>query len=182
VRPVVGIDPSLTSTGIAIAIDGKVETGRVRSKGSKADGWEDRVGRIITLAQQITDQVPANSLVIIEAPSYGSVSTSAHDRAGLWWLIFTKLYLEGCDILPVTPAQRMTYAVGKGGGAGTDKDNILAAAIKRYPEIDITGNDVADAVILAAIGARLDGHPLEDTMPAANLRALAKLTIEGSQP
>ena len=39
---------------------------------------------------------------------------------------------------------------------------------------DITNNNEADAVILAAIGARLHGHPIDD-IPKANLRSFAKL-------
>ena len=38
----------------------------------------------------------------------------------------------------------------------------------------IEDNNEADAVILAAIGARLHGHPIDD-IPKANLRSLAKL-------
>ncbi len=51
----------------------------------------------------------------------------------------------------------------------------VAAAIRRYPAWDITGNDVGDAVVLAALGARLLGHPIDEPMPATHLRALAKL-------
>jgi crossover junction endodeoxyribonuclease RuvC len=179
-RCIVGIDPSLTSTGIAIIHPGgdpEVTTKRVTSKGSKDATWYERGKRINDLAEQITDVLCRDSLVIIESPSYASVSTSSHDRSGLWWAIFEKATAWGSEVLPVTPAQRMTYAVGKGGGRGTDKDNILAAAIRRYPDVDITGNDIADAVILAAIGARLTGSPLEASLPAANLRALQKLEL-----
>jgi crossover junction endodeoxyribonuclease RuvC len=177
-RPVVGIDPSLTSTGLALVhLDGTVETRRIQSKGSKEATWAERGGRIRRLATQITDPIVPESLVVIESPSYASVSTSSHDRSGLWWQIFQGLMGWQCQIIPVTPAQRMTYAVGKGGGRGTDKDNILAATIRRYPDIDITGNDIADAVILAAIGARLIGQPLEASLPQANLKALNKLAL-----
>jgi crossover junction endodeoxyribonuclease RuvC len=177
-QPVVGIDPSLTSTGLALVhLDGTIETRRIQSKGSKDATWGERGQRIRELAEKITDPIVHGSLVVIESPSYASVSTSSHDRSGLWWNIFHELTNLQCEIIPVTPAQRMTYAVGKGGGRGTDKDNILAATIRRYPNIDITGNDIADAVILAAIGARLLDAPLEQSLPAANLRALAKLEL-----
>ena len=176
-RPVAGIDPSLTSTGLALVhLNGEVTTQTITSKGHKDATWNQREVRIRDLANRITFHIQPESLVVIESPSYASVSTSAHDRSGLWWAIYHELRILDCEILPVTPSQRMTYAVGKGGGQGTDKDRILAATIRRYPAIDITGNDIADAVILAAIGARLDGHPLEHTLPAPNLRALTKLT------
>jgi crossover junction endodeoxyribonuclease RuvC len=178
-RPVVGIDPSLTSTGLALVhLDGTVETRRIQSKGSKDASWNERADRLGKLAMAITEPIAPGSLVVIESPSYASVSTSSHDRSGLWWHIFQRLRnMHEATIVPVTPAQRMTYAVGKGGGRGTDKDNILAATIRRYPDVDITGNDIADAVILAAIGARLVGSPLEASIPQANLKALAKLAL-----
>lgn len=181
-RSIVGIDPSLTSTGIAIwqhlnnGFD-HIETQRVRSTGKKTDTWDMRGARIKRLAETIVGHVPTNALVIIESPSYGSISTSAHDRSGLWWAIHQKLTAKGCDIIPATPSQRMMYATGKGGGKDAGKDMVLAQAIRRYPNIDITGNDIADAVIFLAIGARLIGQPLEDSLPQTHINALNKLTL-----
>lgn len=77
-------------------------------------------------------------------------------------------------LLVVTPAQLKTYATGKGNAS---KDAVLAAAVKRYPAWDITGNDVADAVVLMAIGSRLLGHPIEASLPQTHLRALDKLAL-----
>lgn len=174
---IVGIDPSLTSTGIAIKDNEGLWTARVRSTGKKTDTWYMRNNRIQTLAANITRHIPAGALVIIESPSYGSISTSSHDRSGLWWAIYDTLTNLNCDIIPATPSQRMMYATGKGGGKDASKDMVLAQTIRRYPDINITGNDIADAVIFLAIGARLNGQPLETTMPKANLNALNKLTL-----
>jgi Holliday junction resolvasome RuvABC endonuclease subunit len=56
----------------------------------------------------------------------------------------------------------MQYATGKG---NAQKDHVLAAAIRLWPDVAITGNDTADALILAAIGCRtlnlsIDAVPL----------------------
>lgn len=175
---IVGIDPSLTSTGIAIQYgDNQITTDRIRSTGKKTDTWNMRNNRITKLAHTTTSKIPHNSLIIIEAPSYGSISTSAHDRSGLWWTIYKKLIDKDCDIIPVAPAQRMMYATGKGGGKDASKDIVLAHTIRRYPQIDITGNDIADAVIFLAIGARLTGQPLESSLPQSHLNALNKLSL-----
>lgn len=177
-RSIVGIDPSLTSTGIATKnIDGTISRERVRSTGKKTDTWDMRNNRIQTLATKIASHAPALSLVVMESPSYGSISTSAHDRSGLWWAIYQKLQDRECDIIPATPAQRMMYATGKGGGKDAGKDMVLAQAIRRYPQIDITGNDIADAVIFLAIGCRLNGQPLEDSLPQSHINALNKLSL-----
>lgn len=173
----VGLDLSLTSTGIAISECGTITTHRVRSKGSKDATWEERCTRLQDLRQQIAHAIPTCSLIMIEGPSYGSIGSGTHDRSGLWWLIYSQLTMNGCTIIPVSPAQRMKYATGKGGGKDAGKDNVLAAAVKRYPNIDITGNDIADAVILMAIGCRLVGNPLEQSLPKTHADALTKLAL-----
>jgi len=182
-RSIAGLDLSLTSTGIATRHpSGTIETHRIRSTGKKTDTWQQRANRLTTLNHTITSQILHNTLVILEAPSYGSTTGSQHDRSGLWWLIHQQLTQNGCQIIPVTPSQRMKYAVGKGGGQGTDKDNILAATIRRYPNINITGNDIADATILLAIGCRLTGNPIDTNLPKTHLDTLTKLQLPEDYP
>lgn len=177
---VVGLDLSLTSTGLAIhigTIDGltiHTATSRITSKGKADAAWHERSARLTTLVNNITEQVPTGSLVIVEAPSYASVGGAQHDRSGLWWQTYQALERKGCTIIPATPSQRMKYATGKG---NAQKDLVLAAAIRRYPHIDITGNDEADAVILMAMGLRLTGHPIDGALPKAHLDAMAKLSL-----
>ncbi|MFI7191442.1 hypothetical protein ACIBQ0_17045 [Nocardia nova] len=167
---VVGIDPSLTSTGVAIS-GTPVQVARIQSKGTENDTWQQRFDRISAVAHQIAADIPNGSLTVIEAPSYGSVGGAKHDRVGLWWFTYRLLEAKGCRIIPVAPSQRSKYATGSG---RAHKDHVLAAAVKRYPDIDITGNDVADAVILMAMGCRLAGRPI-DNVPATHLAALDKL-------
>lgn len=54
---------------------------------------------------------------------------------------------------------------------------VMAAAIKRYPQFDIANDNEADAVILAAFLARALGRPIEESLPQANLAALEKFTV-----
>ena len=73
----------------------------------------------------------------------------------------------------MTPTARAKYGTGKGNAA---KDAVLAAVIRRYPAVDVTGNDEADALILAAMGARHLGIPLElSPVPGPCLDALLKV-------
>lgn len=177
---VVGIDLSLTSTGIAfVETDGDVRwTKTITTTGHRDDTWEQRSRRIGRILDEVCctfiEWGIRGSLVALEAPSYGSTTGSVWDRAGAWWHVYTELTASGQTVLPVAPTVRAKYATGKG-TAG--KDAVLAAAVRRYADIDITGNDTADAVILAAIGCRLAGTPIDDPMPALNLTALDKLTL-----
>ncbi len=180
----VGVDLSLTSTGLA---DNRGRAQRVRTKA--CDGVPATVRRLATISREVhsfatmtagEDGVdgpryaadPAD-LVVIEGPSFASTSGQQHTRGGLWWSVVDALHWADLPILVIPPTTRAMYATGRG-NAG--KDEVLAAAIKRYPKWDITGNDIADATILAAIGARLLGHPVDD-VPKTHLRALAKVAL-----
>lgn len=170
---IVGIDPSLTSTGVAV-IDPTtgIQLHRIRSKGSKAATLAERSQRLTGLADAVLRHCDGADLVVIESPAYSNSLGSMHDRSGLWWLIVSDLLTR--KVLEVPPTTRAKYATGHG-NAG--KDEVLAATIRRHPHLEITGNDIADALTLAAIGARLTGWPLEPTIPKTAHAALAKLRL-----
>lgn len=172
---VVGIDLSLTSTGIAVIhSDGSVALQRIQSKGTNADSLETRHLRLRGIAAQVVntadDEQP--DLVVIENPAYSRVGGSAHDRSGLWWMVTSKLIARGHQVVTVPPSCRPKYATGAGGGPNSGKDRVLAAVIRRYPQADVTGNDEADALILAAMGARHLGHPIDGHLPQTHLNAM----------
>lgn len=177
---VIGIDLSLTSTGIA-----RIETGagrehhtvrRITSKGSKTATLNERQARLHNLRLDICLAAADADLVVIEGPSFGQARQGGqHDRAGLWWLVVDWLLNSnendgwGKAVVEVPPAARAKYATGKGNGA---KDAVLAAVVRRYPNIEVTGNDEADALVLAAMGARWLGYPLEASLPKTHTAAL----------
>ena len=181
----VGIDPSLTGTAIAI-IDpdaGTATTRRLPTKGTKADTLEDRARRLEKIASWVFNVLAAEggniALVAIEGPSLGQMRQGGeHVRAGLWWAIVRGV-LCGAPVIEIPPATLKKYVAGKG-NAG--KDEVVLAVAKRYPSgvdgvIPFPGetNDDADAFVLAAIAARLSGHPIEPTLPATHVTALDKL-------
>ncbi|WP_280381039.1 hypothetical protein [Nocardia wallacei] len=166
---VVGLDLSLTSTGIAVVGSGAPWCATIESKGKADAPWQARYRRLGDIARRIIPAVPANAFVVLEAPAYSRTTGSQHDRSGLWWMVYDLLAGTTRTVLPVGPNLRAKYATGKG-TAG--KDAVLAAAVRRYPHIPITGNDTADAVVLAAIGCRLLGRAIDDPMPKTHLAAL----------
>ncbi|MFI8776565.1 hypothetical protein ACIGH6_05680 [Brachybacterium paraconglomeratum] len=179
---IAGIDPSLTSAGVAvIRSPERVETATVTSK-PPAAGTEtvrSRFERMEQLATGILDLVDGADLVGIESPAYGMRNAGkVHDRSGLWWWIVGQLQARGVPVVEVSPPSRMMYATGKG-NAG--KDLVLVTAAATYKQAAITGNDVADAVVIAAIVSRLAGQPIELREPAqAKMRALAKVHLPES--
>jgi len=165
---VVGIDLSLASTGLAVADPDGVRVHRVRSTGRKDATALDTSLRLGRIAEQVEITTGPADLAVIESPSFGSHTGSQHERGGLWWDVVRRLVDRGIPIATVSPPSRAKYATGKG-NAG--KDEVLAAVVRRYPAVDVTGNDVADAVVLAAMGCRWLGQPIDD-LPKVNLAAM----------
>jgi crossover junction endodeoxyribonuclease RuvC len=162
---VLGLDLSLTSTGAA-AIGGftgsQADTTRLRPP-PKFKGHT----RLLWLQNEIADLARDVPLVVVEGPSYASTGRGQHERAGLWWLVTHHLWATGVPLAVVPPSNLKRYATGKG-NAG--KDDVLREVTKRFPWF-AGGNDEADALVLAAMGADHLGHPLTP-MPATHRTAL----------
>lgn len=181
-RAVVGIDPSLRSTGLAIIpLEGAVELHRVQSAAlptAQCNSWPLRDARISDIVDRVVERVPPQSLVLMETlfiPSKTSAGALI-DRIGLWWRMYHFLAdKHSCAVLPVTPQDRMKYMTGKG---SAQKDVVLAAVIRRYPDVLVTGNDEADALAMAALGCRWLGSPIEaEPLPKMCLTVLEKLAL-----
>jgi crossover junction endodeoxyribonuclease RuvC len=165
---VLGIDPSLTSTGLALIEDGKVtEIDRVRSKKK----GHDRVQDILTQIWSFTrpDLEGRTVTVGIEGPAMHAKGSSVVQIFGLWGVITHYLWTLHVPYYVVTPSGRCKYATGKG---NADKDQVLAAVIRRYPDAEVASNDIADALVIAAMGSRYYGHPLEADLPETHLKAM----------
>jgi crossover junction endodeoxyribonuclease RuvC len=155
---VVGVDLSLTCTGIAVATQNGAVTDRITSKPTPHATLTDRTNRLQTLARVVVGFTKGADLVVIEAPTYATNTGSQHDRSGLWWLVVARLSSALVPTVEVSPTTRCRYATGRGNAS---KDDVLSAVIRRYPHVDVNGNDEADALILAAMGARFLGRPIE---------------------
>lgn len=184
---IVGIDLSLGQTGIAINLgprkndhDMVALTHFIKSKPAKADDrYVAKLARfnlihrgIWDFLEQIIQPWDGTVHIFLEGPAYQSKGSSGHDIAGNWWIFFDSLQGEGATVKVVPPSNVKQYATGKGNAS---KDTVMASAIRRYLDIDIPNNDVADAVVLMALGSRYLGVPIEDDMPKLNLKALDKL-------
>ena len=171
----VGIDPSLSGTAIVAIRDSSVVICQRYPSAPAGRAVEDRWNRLQAIVGQVTEVVTALGdpvHVLIESPAPSQTNGHHHDRSGLWWLLVNNLRGH-CEISEAVPQVIKKYATGKG-NAG--KDEVLLAVAKRYPDAPITNNDEADALVLAAIAARLDGHPTELGLPKTHLDALRSLT------
>lgn len=172
---VVGLDLSLSCTGVAQITTGTpalVVVRRVVSKPTKEPTTLTRSVRLRRLAGDTTALCAGADLVVVEGPAYASSGAGTWDRAGFWWLVVARLTGAGLNVVEVPPSSLKTYATGKG-NAG--KDDVLSHAVRRYPHVAFNGNDEADALILAAMGARFAGCPIETSLPNTHTRAMTSV-------
>lgn len=154
---VAGVDPSLSSTGVAILDAGELRVLRIQSRPGERRTLVAQVGRLRDMTRRIRVAVADASpvLVVMEGPAYGVSENQAHYLAGFWWRLASSL----CAIAPVAVVQPGTlkkYATGSG---RAEKDRVLLAADRAFPGSGIAGNDEADAAVLAAMGATYLGEP-----------------------
>lgn len=162
---VAGIDPSLTNTGIAILLDGQPLLLRSIGHGTpNGKTYGHRSDRIVAQCRAVIAHVlPCNSsaadidLAVMEGPAYGANLPSAHDRAGLFWGLYSTLRARKIPIAVVAPKTRALWATGSG---NADKRDVLAAVRAWWPNKRILNHDIADAAALAAIGAFHAGDPM----------------------
>jgi crossover junction endodeoxyribonuclease RuvC len=168
-----GIDLSLTCTGIAFMANGVLKTHTIVSSGKADASLLERHDRMIwILASTELYAIGAKPrLVVIEGPSYGSRGGHAHDRSGLWWRVVGAMRRRSVPVVEVPPTCRAKYATGNG-RAG--KDEVLHAARKRWG-YEGTDYNEADAVILAAMGARHLGCTKDNELPDTHLSAMEKI-------
>ncbi|GAA3441033.1 Holliday junction endonuclease [Planomonospora venezuelensis] len=160
---VLGVDPSLTATGIA-----------------HPDGHTERVtcgdlrgtGRLAWICSAVMGPVTTGvDLVVIEGPSYGSMSGAGHhEAAGLWWLIAYHLDGRGVPYAVIPPSSLKKYASGKGNATKAD----MRMALFQRTGMDLRDDNQVDAAWLRAAGMEALGHPVVD-LPKAQRDALAKV-------
>lgn len=167
IRRVVGLDLSLTATGIAtIADSGTADTKTVKT--TSAAPMPDRIAHI---AERVAETVGGpNVLVVMEDCVLRS--NAALGLAMLHGVVRDHLWQRGITPVLVAPATLKVYAAGKG---NADKGAVIAEAVRRlgYPG---SSDNEADALFLAHLGRDLLGCPLVD-LPQTHRRALAKLTL-----
>lgn len=163
----IGIDLSLTSTGLAKIIDGQPpKLARIQSK-PLGPTLEDRARRAQNIVGAIIEFVfdghpgePDPTVIAIEAPTYGAAQNqgSQHDRAGLWWAV-VRTFLGTETISEISPTTLKAFTTGKG---NSGKPEMMARTAQEWPGVPFESDDDSDALWLATM-ARCHADP--DTAP-----------------
>jgi crossover junction endodeoxyribonuclease RuvC len=156
---VVGVDPSLTATGIAT---------REHSATISIKPSGDELHRLRRIVIEVAEVCFGADLVLLEGLSFGNHTGKAAERGALHWMLRDRLDRDQVPVAIVPPTTRARYATGKG-NAG--KDAVMIACVQRIP-IMVTNNNEADAVVLLAMGLDHLGAPLV-AMPAHHRAALS---------
>ncbi|MFJ6553074.1 hypothetical protein ACIQNT_12560 [Streptomyces luteogriseus] len=173
---VVGLDLSLTSTGIA-----GTDWARAYRPGRRRS--HERLDWLVTaIALSVKDGA---DLVVVEGAAYAQGGQAGHhELAGLWWLVTQYLWRHSIPYAVVTPHGRTIYATGRANPAQdfprkdrarVAKGMVRSVAVERYgvPCEGPGRYDQADATILAAMGLDWLGYPTVPVpVPDSHRRAL----------
>ena len=139
---IVGIDASLSSTGVAVLNDppGDIYTEAIKS---------NKTGpvRLIEIRDRVREICAGADLVVIEGYAFAQAS-QAHQLGELGGVLRTMLHEIGVRVLEVGPGQLKKFASGKG---NTKKEQMALAIYKRWDR-EFATNDEADAFVLVQIG------------------------------
>lgn len=158
---IVGLDLSLTSTGVAV----RDETFVLKPK---LFGVE----RLDWFRWQLTDvlMVVPDPEVLIEGYSFGSKKSQAHAIGELGGVVRLLLFDLGIPFVEVPPTCRAKFATGKGNASKSAVVSAVSARTGRVWEVD----DEVDAFILQEMGLTHLGSP-RYAWPAENRKALDKI-------
>ncbi len=180
---ILGIDPSLTSTGTATLIAGPAGTTLTsraiksvpprRAKGDKRRPTiPERAARLRDLADCVIADASGADLAVIEEPIHGVKGGSVWDRAGLWWQIVGRLHRLDIPVAQVNSTTRRIWATGV---AGASKAAVSVHMARLWPDLDADlTDDQWDAVVFATMAGQHLG--LIDTALARHREQIAKVT------
>lgn len=167
-----GLDPSLTSTGVAILRNGRPFRPPGAPSPLKAIGddrpartYDEQSDRIGRQYKRIRDEIIKWSehvqidLVVIEGIPHGLNLPSTSERSGLWWDLHRLLRSRRIPIAIIYPTTLKLWATGNG---KADKAAMKTTVRGWWPHARdfITCDDIADAAALALAGAFQLGDPM----------------------
>ena len=156
---IIGVDLSLTATGIALAAGGTT---------IRTDAAHPIESRLQAIRNRVSELAAHAELVVIE--DFVTRSPAASTLGMMHGIVRVRLREDGHPFVLVPPATLKKYVTGKG---NAKKDDMRMAIYQRFG-LDFSDNNQADAFGLMALGLDAYGHPLAD-MPAVNRGVLEKI-------
>jgi Holliday junction resolvasome RuvABC endonuclease subunit len=166
---VLGVDHSLTMTGLAKHADETTSLDRIGS-GTTPDGDLGAVRtRVRYLVGGTLRFAPLRCLSVIEAPYIPRHNAGAVlERAWLFGILVDQLMTRG-PVVQVRTKVRAMYATDNG---NAEKPEVLAAMRAKFPDLTIRDDNEADALALLCMGARYLGAPIDGPMSKKQQQAM----------
>lgn len=171
---VVGLDLSLTSSGVATA------DGRLLTVPSEAGGFSvgERALRVARLRAQIEGYLGGVDMVVMEGPAYSRQQQSGHHlRAGLWWMVAVTARTMAGEVIEISPSALKKFATGSGRATKVD----MCTAVHRHTGKYVSDDNQADAFWLRQVGLHILGDKSALKLPSPNINTLHKIVrgLEG---
>lgn len=169
---VLGVDSSLTATGLSlIDVPGSPVTDKltileptsiqVATVGAPKPRLKTRreySRRVSHVVESVAAAMEGVDLIMMEELAYGAKGDTAFVLPWIWGRIIDAAEERDIPIGFANIQQVKKYATGKG---NADKDIVLAAMVRRFPDVAITNNNESDALTLGLIGCRARGYPID---------------------
>jgi crossover junction endodeoxyribonuclease RuvC len=144
-----GIDPSLTATGVVKIVNGKIKVSELIKSSPCGKKPIDELNRLTSIRNAVLDLASDADLVAIEGLAFSPIRTTALTQlSGLNYLIRAGLNQK---FIVVAPTMLKKYATGKG---NISKDLIMLETYKQFKQ-SFDNNNLCDAFILAKIAESL---------------------------
>lgn len=161
---ILGVDPSLTGTGIAW------DTHQYTCKG---DG-DQRLHVIYRTITDLAEKTPFDMAVVEDLPTHGMGAGKTGMAQGV---VRLALQVSRVPYVTVPPATLKVYATGRGNATKPD----MRVELLQRTRLDLRDDNQVDATWLKHLGADLLGQPTLH-LPQTHRRALAKLTLPHNFP
>jgi Holliday junction resolvasome RuvABC endonuclease subunit len=129
--------------------------------------------RMAQIEDRVAQWCAGAELVVLEGLAYNGPD-KMKAMAGNWWNVRHRLWEDGHRVIVVQPTQLKLYVTGR--GAASKSAMIEAVNGEDFPYAVVNGDDEADAVGLAHMGARWLGAAIDRREKAASI--LARWTEE----
>lgn len=147
----VGIDPSLSGTGLVI-LD---ENANVIEALSLKAGKEEDPLRFMKLTEKIMKYIDtATDKVVIEGFSFGSRGAGVSKMYGIGWCIRVYLEMNSVQWGEVAPTALKKFASNRG---NAKKEDIVLPVFKKWG-FEGNSNDITDAYVLARMAWSMYNH------------------------
>ena len=172
---VIGIDLSLTGTGVVIINEkGEHIEQLIRSKPPKSKNPTTEIMRIMKIRDEISFGEEKIALAAIEGISFMSRNTTSTSQlSGLNYMVREKLFNANIPFVIIAPSSLKKFVTGKG---NCGKDIMMLETYKRWG-VSITNDNIADAYCLAKVAEALINDKIELIIPQKEVLSVIRPQI-----